>query len=226
MRCARRMPCAVLAMALLAWLPASARAATVVVGGHGGYGSYTQEDLNAGIRALNARVGATVLDEIKAGPEYGVHLGLQVNRTITVGAGFARLGGSATGSARGVAAEVSVPADCWLAFFNWLPDNDNVGRIGLGADAGLVTASGFTAVDEADGSVTRDAYEGSGLFLAGYVIGDVLLGGRASFFAHGGFRLAQVADLDLNGAASGYALDYSGAFVRVGLRLGLGGEPR
>jgi hypothetical protein len=220
----RRLAC--LALVLLVFLPAAAGAVVVVVGGHGGYGSYTQEDLNAGIRALNNRVGATVLDEIKAGAEYGGHLGLQISRTVVVGGGFVRLAGGATGSAEGVGAEVAVPADCWLAFLNWLPDNDNVGRIGLGADAGVVTVAGFTAVDEIDGSVTRDAYEGAGLFLAGYVIADLQLGGRTSLFAHGGFRLAQVAELDLNGTASDYALDYSGAFIRVGLRLAIGGDPR
>lgn len=207
----------ILLCALLSAGPVAA--AEFVLGAHGGYGAYTQEDLNGAIKGLNEAARATLADEIKSGPEWGGHLGLRINETMILGVAYNRLKATAEGEARGSFLDLEAPADCWLAFVNWLPDSDQVGRLGLGADAGFVTVDGSAASQVAGNPVETRTYAGDGLFLAVYVVGDVILTGGLSLLAHGGFRLAQLPDITVNGAASGFDLDYSGVFVRVGLRF-------
>jgi hypothetical protein len=222
LRIANRVGSVLLAAGLVG-LAVPAHAVEVVIGGHAGYGSYTQEDLNALIRYIDAGAGA--LDEVKSGAEFGGLIGVKLNNSALLALAYTRLTLSTSGASGAWSAEVSAPADCWLLSFSWLPDNDKVGRIGLGADAGIVTAKGFIAGGAAPGR-TRVDFEGSGLFLAGYVVADVQLGGRTGAYLHGGFRLANLGDVDLNGEPPGESLDYSGAFARAGLRVSLGGEPR
>lgn len=207
----------ILLCALLA--AGSAGAAEFVLGAHGGYGAYTQEDLNDAIGGLNEAARATLADEIKGGVEWGGHLGLRINETTILGVAYSRLEAAAAGEAAGSFLDLEAPADCWLAFVNWLPDSDRVGRLGLGADAGFVTVDGGAASQVAGNPVETRTWAGEGLFLAVYVVGDVNLAGGLSLLANGGFRLAQLPDITIDGAASGSDLDYSGIFVRVGLRF-------
>ena len=191
----------------------------IVLGVHGGYGAYSQEDLNEVIGLINGRVGHEAVGEVKGGFEYGAHFGLRINATTILGVGYARLDAATSGEGGGETLDVSVPADCWLAFINWLPDSDSVGRIGLGADAGFVTADGYSRYTSTNPVVDdAETFSGRGLFLSLYVLGDLALGETFSLLAGGGFRLAQVPDISVNGAASGSDLDYSGVFLRVGLR--------
>ncbi|MFO7608278.1 MAG: hypothetical protein R6X35_03635 [Candidatus Krumholzibacteriia bacterium] len=195
-----------------------AAAADFVVGAHGGYGAYTQEDLNAAIRELNAAARADLADEIAGGFLYGGHAGLRINDSSILGVGYDRLLAKASGSAGGSFLDLEVPADCWYVFWQWLPDSDKVGRLGLGADAGFVTVSGGASSRVGVNPVETRSYEGDGLFLAVSVVGDAVLGSGFSLLGQGGFRLAQVPGITIDGLVSGDDLDYSGVFVRAGLR--------
>ncbi len=211
----------VLLLILPAVLPVAmpALASEMVLGVHGGYGAYSQEDLNEVIGLINGRVGDEAVGEVKGGFEYGAHFGLRINATTILGVSYARLDAATAGAGEGETLDVSVPAACWLAFINWLPDSDSVGRIGLGADAGFVTVDGYSRYTSVDQGVDDyETFAGKGLFLSLYVLGDLALSESFSLLASGGFRLAQVPDITVNGASSSSDLDYSGVFVRVGLR--------
>lgn len=207
---------ALLLGALACAVPAAA--ADFVLGAHGGYGAYTQEDLNAAIVQLNAAARADMADEVKSGFLWGGHAGLRINDSSILGVGYDRLLAAASGAAGGSFLDLEVPADCWYAFWHWLPDSDKVGRLGLGADAGFVTVSGRASSQVVGNPVETRAYEGDGLFLAVSVLGDAALGGGLSLLGQGGFRLAQVPGITIDGLVSGDDLDYSGIFVRAGLR--------
>ena len=206
----------VLVLALAAAAPAGA--ADLVAGVHGGYGAYTQEDLNGVISLLNSQAGEDAIPQIKGGWEFGAHLGMRINDTTILGVGFGSLSASTSGTAGQTYLDVDAPARAWHLFVNWLPDSDQVGRFGLGADAGFVTVDGRAIYPDESGARTVEDWEGDGLFLAVYAVGDLALGAGLSIVTHGGFRLAQVPDIAIEGLSSSDDLDYSGMFVRVGLR--------
>lgn len=206
----------ILPAVLLAALPAAAT--EIVLGVHGGYGAYTQEDLNQVIGLINQRAGEEAVAEVKGGFEYGAHFGMRINATTILGVRYARLDAATSGQGPGETLDVSVPADCWLAFANWLPDSDHVGRLGLGADAGFITVDGYSRYTQVPDTDDFEVYAGKGIFLSLYVLGDLAVTESFSLLASGGFRLAQVPDITVNGASSPSELDYSGVFVRVGLR--------
>ncbi len=196
----------------------AAAGSKVVVDAYGGYGAYTQEDVNAIVDLINSRAGDQAVDRLKGGLELGGHLGMRINDTAILGVGYSRLRASTAGSYADEALDVDAPADVWLLFGNWLPDNDRPARLGLGLEAGFVTAKGTSRYTPTGAAAQVEHWKGNGLFLALYLVGDADLGAGLHLVADGGFRLAQVPDITIDGESSSSKLDYSGIFGRVGLR--------
>jgi hypothetical protein len=213
-----RFATAAAALVLVLSVAPSTAGAGVVLSVQSGWGAHTQEDLNEAINEFNQAAGEPVAPTLDSGWDWGARVGMQGAGTTALGVGWQRLTGEVSGSAGGSWLELSVPADCWLAWMTWLPDNDQVGRVGLAADVGFLQVDG-SARSQIEGSLPEErTYEGKGLFLALAVVGDAALSETLSLQGYAGFRLAQVPNLQVNGNTEDYSLDYSGVFVRAGLR--------
>lgn len=213
----RLLTAAAVLVLVLALAPLTAGAG-IVVSAQGGWGAHTQEDLNDAINEFNQAAGQTVAPTLDSGWDWSVRAGMQGAGTTALGVGWQHLSGKVDGSAGGSWLELSVPADCLLAWMTWLPDNDQVGRVGLAADVGFLQVDGSARSQFENAEPETRTYEGKGLFLALAVVGDAALSESLSLQGFAGFRLAQVPNLQVNGVAEDYSLDYSGVFVRAGLR--------
>ncbi len=209
----------VVLIALCLLVLAAPASAQFLVGFHGGWGSFTQEDLNAALKDFNNEAQTTVVDELTGGLEYGAHIGWQLNDVTVIGAAWSRLQGNVSGRSGSTWLEGELPATCWLAFLNWLPGDGEVARLGLGADVGWMVVDGWISSRIAGYPQVDHVYEGGGLFLSLYVVGDLVLGSGLSMVAEGGFRMAQVPDTKQDGESINLDLDYSGLFARMGLRF-------
>jgi hypothetical protein len=216
-------------MILLLSQATPASAGRFSLGAYGGFSTYTLKDANEIIDSLNEDVGASLLDNVKSGFNYGFEGSYAVNEEVSLGLGYGRLNGSSSFTDPGGTFEFNLPASTYEAFIHFVPANGRKVRFGAGASSGLVRSSASTVVAETGLPSEKMKFKGSGFMFAGYFVMDADLSSKLKLFGQAGFRYANISELEVNdqvvfvgeGASDKFTLDYNGFFLRVGLKLNI-----
>lgn len=204
-----------------------AAAGRFYVQAHGGVTSLNLDDVNDAVDGVNAEVGTEAMDHLRWGPEAGLAVGYVLSRELGLGLGYARLFAASEISQDGYLVSFDLPADLFEITLDYLPDNDQKVRVGVGADLGLVRSAGsLRTVDPSLGDRT-DSFDGLGFLFAGYAILDGKLSATLSLFGEGGFRHAIISQLEVDGDTvynpdsvdDKLRFNYSGFFLRAGIRF-------
>lgn len=193
---------------------------------HGGVTTLNLDDVNDAIDRTNAEIGTEAMDNISWGPEAGLAVGYVLTRELGVGLGYARLFADSEISQDGYLVSFDLPADLFEITLDYLPDNGQKVRVGVGTDLGLVRSAGSVrTVDPLQGDRT-ESFDGQGFLFAGYAILDGKLSATWSLYGEGGYRHAIISDLEVDGDTvynpdsidDKLRFNYSGIFLRVGIR--------
>ncbi len=194
---------------------------------HGGVTSLNLDDVNDAVDRVNAEVGTEAMDNLRWGPEAGLAFGYVLSRELGLGLGYARLFAASEISQDGYLVRFDLPADLFEITLDYLPDNGQKVRVGVGTDLGLVRSAGsLRTVDPLLGDRT-DSFNGLGFLFAGYAILDGKLSATWSLFGEGGFRHAIINKLEVDGDTvfnpdsvdDKLRFNYSGLFLRAGIRF-------
>ena len=193
---------------------------------HGGWSTYSMSDVNADIGSINAQLAGSGLhmNEVSGGGALGVALGLGLHRGFSLGAAYDRLSGSsevgdATGSIR-----YDLPANAFRLFAEYAFNGQRASGAHVGASAGVVSEAGSVSLLGSGFGAINDI-QGSGPLFEAFVGGDWLANRYVGLTGSAGLRAAKIEEIKINGTtvylAPGRkeAVDYSGAFVRAGLKL-------
>lgn len=194
----------------------------------GGGAQYGMADLNQELDAFNSTYGSGGLtfDHIEKGTALGVAAGFELRNRWNLGVGMDRMFAS-TEAFDGVdRVRYQFTANAWRVFGEYALQP--VGRTGLrfGAGVGVVGESGKTTIASPGYPTTESKVSGAAPLYEAYAGGDVWFGSRVALSAAGGWRYAKLASVhagdyeyDSQIDGSPVSIDFSGAFVRLGLKF-------
>ena len=210
-------------------LPTTALAGVVRpwLGVQGALSTFGMSDVNDDIGAVNAALAGTGLsmDEIHGGWGLGVSMGIEPLGPFSVGFGYDRLFASTDVGDFSGSIEYDLPANLFRAFgqYGFAPAGSSGGY--LGAALGVVSEAGSVTLSVTGvGSQSVDLHGSSPLFEL-YGGGEWWTNGPLALSGSLGYRFAKITEIEANGetvlTASGdkYTIDYSGLFLRAGLRF-------
>ncbi len=197
------------------------------ISGNFGGSLYSMNDVNDDIGNINAQLAGSGLsmEEITKGPSLGVAAGIDLPNGFGFGIGFDRLPASSDVSDASAAIEYNMPANLVRAFGRYSFSNTGQTRGFVEASVGRITTVGDVRVSVlGSGSVSADL-EGSGLAIEGCMGGEHWTTPQFALTGSAGFRHAKSSKVTVDNTpiytASGedYTVDYSGLFVRLGLKV-------
>ncbi len=212
---------------LVAPLVANAQDERVWLLVNGGGGTYGMSDLNRDITAFNTANAGSGMSYplVKNGLSLGGAVGYETPHQWNCGLGLDRLQASTKAGDANGAMDYQFNADAWRVFCEYSLKPIGSASVRVGGAVGMVAESGkltqsSPGLAPMDFQITGKAplYEGS-------VGGDFPLGPQISFAAGAGYRYAKVDRVKIAGGtlitSNGQAtsVDYSGPFVRIGIRL-------
>jgi hypothetical protein len=190
----------------------------------GSWNTYAMSDVNSDIDRWNLRLSPAGLTMQEIGSDYslGARAGWD-RRTMGLGFGYERYFASSRTHDAYALIEFELPANGWYGFAEYRVPSKGLMDARLGASAGVVSLApvAFIAVtdlgDYVRGSTTLT---GRGPLLEGYASAAWPLSREFGVFASAGYRYAKVNEPKADGRkVKDYAVDYSGATLRMGLRL-------
>jgi len=196
---------------------------------HGDGSLYRMGDLNEEIRQVNAAIHPLSMDEVKRGLAAGVELGLPTGSpTLDVSVDYTYMMGSTSAGDASGRLEYNVPAHKITGRVRFDVSSGSADGLDfwIGVGAGIVSAAGDVQVSITGEGAATGSFEGTGPVVEALVYFDVELSPGISFYPEAGLRYARVGGVKVDGTrvfnADGdeYSLDYSGAFITIGLKLG------
>lgn len=214
----------------------SASAGSIWVQGYGSYSTFQMNDLNERVAEYNSRNNAN-LDEINAGPGFGIALGRDLERVPgSIGIAFETLDGSSSKSHGEYSIEVKAPAYAIRLFLEgdtpWL--STETFTVAVGGSLGIISASSdvnwrYYHVESGDPDPTitditeSGSFGSTGAYFDWFLNGEKRFGERLAVALDLGYRANTLSSKIITGDAIGgsYSSDYAGAFARLGLRYRL-----
>lgn len=220
----RALPILLLAVALSSSGSAVAANLKPWVGVGGSLGRYSMGDVNRDLEDLNAELKGTPLHlwPIGVGPGCGMSAGVDIGPSFSFGIGYDRVFAS-SGAADSMDGylQVRLPANAFRGMVEYaFPRRGRLGaRLGVAVGKLMVTGQmvGDSAFEVRGGAPYYEAYLG----------GDWWGQPRCGLVATVGYRYARVNEVKIAGQVernpdgSKYRLDYSGALLRLGLKIPL-----
>ena len=223
----RRCLIPICALCLLAATAVAAGDHPVAVAVTGGPTLFAQDDVGDLVWRVNDAAAPRSMDDLDGGEAWGAALGFGLTPALTAGLGYEHFSAESELVGGEAGARFALPAHAVRAFLEYrgafLPWLEG----GAGVGAGLVIADGEQHVDPSLIDVPAGDYEGEGLLLEAYWLGDVLLDENIALTLSLGYRHAEIDNVKIDDARlrnadnSFLALDYSGMLLRVGLRVRL-----
>jgi hypothetical protein len=199
------------------------------IGVLGGLSTYSMSDVNDEIGSINAGLAGTGLkmDNIKDGGQVGAVLGLELPTGLSLGLGYEYLTGSSeVGSANG-SLKFDFPAHAYRAFAQYTIKGPGVSGLHVGGSVGMVSSAGkATLLVSAVGTASGDT-KGSAPLIEGYLGGDWWASRGFALTGSAGFRYANIDEIKMNDQivyvtpGNKEALDYTGVFLRAGVKFSL-----
>ena len=216
-----------------ALIPATAGAASLRpwVEATGSWATYSMGDVNKYVGNINADIAPLSMDKIHNGLGFGGRIGLDLPKTLGFGVGYERLGASTDVSDAGATLTLAHPANAFSAFFEYrLPEQGRFGML-LGVSGGMVSESGKLEMEGPTRSETI-TLSGSGPLFQLYFGSTLWAMPQFGIGAAAGYRYARIGQVTAkeegvsvvmrNADNSDMTTDYSGAFVRLGLKFVFG----
>lgn len=199
----------------------------------GGGAAYGMSDLNEELRAFNATYGSGGLtfDMIEKGPSLGLAIGFETRGRWNFGVGVDRMFATTIASATGQEVRYQFTANGWRAFMEYAlrPVGSSALRIGLGA--GVIGESGKITITQVGYTPSEPSkLNGAAPLYEAYAGGDLWLTPVVAISGAGGYRYAKLASINTDGYeydsqidGSPVSIDFSGPYVRLGLKFASGG---
>lgn len=225
-----------LTAAAIVLFAANASAGSIWVQGYGSYGTFSMNDLNRRVAEYNTR-NDSGLDEINAGPGFGVALGRDLESAAgSIGLAFETLDGSSSASHGEYNIEVKTPAYAIRLFLKgnapWLASETFT--LGVGGSLGLISASSdvkwrFYHIEpgEPEPTITEirqsGTFGGTGVYFDWFLNGEKRLGDRLAMVLDLGCRANTLSatNIDADAIGGAYSSDYTGFFARFGMKFRL-----
>jgi len=194
----------------------------------GGYNTYDMSTVNEFLDSVNEDSGTSAFEHLDSGGSFGVALGWIQNQRMATSVAYERLSATEESSSPEVVMKIKAPANVirfQLAYA--------VAKLGpvipfVQGGAGFIWNNGYLEYQDEFGNDIRHDFSGSTITFEGLVGAEVRLSDRFGLNLAGGYRFADISDVKWDasnfggyGTFSGPGFDYSGAMVRVGLRIGL-----
>jgi len=222
----RTFTCVVLAATL--GLPSTALALSFKpgLGIYGGWGTYSMSDINHDVQEVNRQLTGTGIrmSEIDNGFDFGLTGSADVGRRFSMGVGYDHLFGAVATDDRARSLVYKLPANALRALAEYRLPRWGQWEPRLGIGGGFVSAFGL--VEKASG--VKGELDGHGPLGEGYAGVDWWPSPELGLSVSAGYRRARVEKLKIYGQTlrntdgSNTSLDYSGALLRLGIKLGIG----
>jgi hypothetical protein len=190
---------------------------------------YSMTDVNDGISDVNSAIAGSGLkmNEIKSGAGIGGTFGLEMPSRFSIGAGYDRLFASTdVGDASG-SIKLSFPANAFRVSGQYGFAGMGTSGAYVGASAGMVQEVGDFKSTISGSGAPSGKVTGSGAMFEMFTGGDWWATPQFALTGSGGYRYAKIGETKIDGTtwtnASGdkETIDYSGAFIRAGVKVGL-----
>lgn len=186
--------------------------------------TYDMGDVNSQIKDIDL----TNLDEIGNGFAFGVDAGIGMSPMLSVTAGYQFMTAS-TGLDAGLGLELdyNLPAHAFRGGLELRPPTPGPLKLGAGAMVGVVSAAGDVALAAVPELGMVGEVSGSGPMFEGYAVADLWFTPIMALSPAVGYRHAKISEVKLNDTVirnldgSDLSLDYSGYYLRLGLKLSL-----
>ena len=197
----------------------------------GGYNTLDMSTVNEFFDGVNDDNGVDALQHLDSCGSFGVALGWVQNRNMATSIAYERLSASEESSSPEVVMKLKAPAN--VIRFQLAYALAKLGPVipFVQGGAGIIWNNGYLEYEDENSRIIHLDSSGSGLTFEGLIGAEVRLSDRFGLNLAGGYRFANISetkwdtwDLGGTGTVGGPDFDYSGAMVRVGLRIGLNWE--
>jgi len=214
------------ALCLMIPAPATAAPRPWLSGWFGG-SAYRMGDVNDDISQINSFLAGTgvKMEEIHRGPNYGLAFGLDVGRGFSIGFGYDVLAGKSDVSHPAFSLEYDLPANLLRGFGRYSFESTGKTTGFLELSMGHVTLDGSATASFSGAGSDTTSFEGSDLALEGAVGFSYWTSPHVALVGVFGYRSASVGGVEADGEPAynsrgePFSIDYSGAFLRLGLTL-------
>lgn len=187
--------------------------------------TYEMGDINSQISDIDL----TNLDEIGNGFAFGVDAGIGVSPMLSLTAGYQFMSASSDLDAGlGLELDYNLPAHAFRGGLELRPPTPGPLKLGAGALVGVVSAAGDVLQAGIPGFTdVVGEVSGSGPMFEGYAVADLWFTPIMALSPAVGYRYAKISEVKLNDTVvqnldgSDLSLDYSGYYLRLGLKLSL-----
>lgn len=194
-----------------------------------GGSAYAMGDVNDDIGEINSFLEGSGLkmEEIHRGPTYGLALGLDVGSGFSVGFGYERLTGKGDVSHPAFSLGYDLPATLLRGFGRYSFESTGKTKAFLELSIGNVTCDGIVTATISGVGTETTSFEGTDPALEGAAGFSYWTKPQVALVGVFGYRSANVEGVEANGVPAydprgePYSIDYSGAFVRLGLTFAL-----
>jgi len=192
--------------------------------GFGSWNAYSMTDVNKFIAGINEALALAEselrMDEIRSGVGVGFEVG--VDLPLTLGLGYERFFATSEVSDEYGGIEFKLPANAFYALAEYGLPASGLFRARLGLAGGLVVLAPVSRIAVTDPDGISLVLTGTGPLFKAYATGECWAGPQVAFFTSAGYRFAKVDQPKIRRVAiSDLPIDYSGVFVRAGLKLAL-----
>ena len=185
-----------------------------------GYGTYAMDDLNDVIREMNATAGGDYFDEIDGGALVNASGGIIYPSGVAIGLSVETLRADTKYADPDGSLDIDFPAVALTGIIEYQFPTRTAIKPHISGEFGKIFTDGRVTLIDGGGTESYN-YEGSAIYLAGVAGADMPISSSFSIRAQVGYRLADMTDLKYNTYNVLLDLDYTGFFIRAGLRWGL-----
>jgi hypothetical protein len=197
----------------------------VWLGVNGGIGTYDMSELNGEITAFNAANPGFTFPLLSDGMSLGLAVGVDASHGWSYGLGIDRLHANTKASDASGSLEYQLTANAWHAFGEYAFRTVGRASFALGGGIGLIAENGNLIDSQPNLAPAKYKLTGSSPMYEAHLGGRWWAAPRLAVVGSVGYRYARIRELKLEGGSmitgTGEALaaDYSGPFVRLGIRL-------
>ena len=195
----------------------------------GGYDSYSMDDANELIDAVNDALAGSgyEMDEISSGFAYGGGIRIRPSGPLRFALDYERLNASSELSIFDFNFKLDVPANAFTGTAIYVFPSTSKAQFGIGAGVGYYKCSGSLGADSSGVGIETDV-EGSGVGFHGAGALDVAMSPTVHLEGMAGYRFAHTSDVEVGGETAFNSdgeeatIDWSGFMSRVGLTFYFG----